>query len=64
MMVHGIYQVNHLEKYSLDINDLKEYAVKEGFEWNPKWVTVERIDPAAAMSFITVLKANSSKTPS
>jgi hypothetical protein len=51
----------HLEKYSLDINDLKEYAIKEGFEWNPKWVTVERIDPAAAMSFITVLKANSSK---
>jgi hypothetical protein len=51
----------HLEKYSLDINDLKEYAIKEGFEWNPKWVTVERIDPAAAMSFITVLKANSPK---
>lgn len=51
----------HLDKYSMDIFSLKDLVTTEGFEWNPKWTTIERIDPAAAMSFITILKSKYNK---
>jgi hypothetical protein len=51
----------HLDKYSMDIFSLKDLVSTEGFEWNPKWTTIERIDPAAAMSFITILKSKYNK---
>jgi hypothetical protein len=51
----------HLDKYSMDVDSLKELATVEGFEWNPKWTTVDRVDPAAAMSFIAILKSKYNK---
>jgi hypothetical protein len=45
-----------LEKAGLDLNALKVLVAAEGHTWNDKWVSVEKIDPAAAMSFIPLIK--------
>jgi hypothetical protein len=45
-----------LKNAELSIDDLKIIAANHGFTWNEKWTSVEKIDPAAALSFIGVLK--------
>ena len=45
-----------LEKAGLDLSALKMIAAAEGFEWNDKWTCVDKIDPAASMSFIPLVQ--------
>jgi hypothetical protein len=45
-----------MAKSEVTLDNLKEIVGNEGFEWNEKWVSVEKIDPAAVMSFIPILK--------
>lgn len=45
-----------MEKAGLNIEQLKELVVSKSFLWNDKWVNVDKIDPAAAMSFIPLIK--------
>lgn len=45
-----------LKKMELSLEDLKIVSANHGFTWNDKWTTVDKIDPAAALSFIAMLK--------
>jgi hypothetical protein len=45
-----------LDKAGIDLANLKILAESWGFKWNDKWTTVDRIDPAAAMSLIQPIK--------
>jgi len=45
-----------MNKLGLNLESLKELIVKEGFEWNEKWISVEKIDPATVISIIPLLK--------
>lgn len=45
-----------LKKMELTLDDLKIISSNHGFTWNDKWTTVDKIDPAAALSFIAMLK--------
>jgi hypothetical protein len=45
-----------MEKAGVSLEGLKIASSDKGFIWNDKWTSVEKIDPAAAMSFIPLLK--------
>lgn len=45
-----------MSKLELDISSLEVLAAKEGFDWDDKWTSVEKIDPAAVITFIPILK--------
>lgn len=46
----------HLKSSGISLHDLQELTKLKGFVWNPKWTSVEKIDPAAAMTFIPLVK--------
>ncbi len=45
-----------MDKIGMNIVALKDLFEKSGFEWNPKWISVEKIDQAAAMILIPMIK--------
>lgn len=50
-----------MDSVGVDLDSLKILTSGEGYVWNDKWTSVERIDPAAAMSFIPLIKKLSSE---
>lgn len=45
-----------MQKLNLDLDTLKILCAKEGFEWDDKWISVEKIDPATVITIIPILK--------
>lgn len=45
-----------LSKLGLDFEGLKVLIIEQGIDWQDKWVTIEKVDPAVVMTIIPVLK--------